>query len=146
MRPNIAPFAIAGTISAVLYAGYTFFTEQSGLQGPGYAVLLLMVGAQFSFLAIVVLALPTYIVFSRLRLFKLWSSLAAGLVFGATMAAITEWPQTGLRSFVDVGWSDHAVRRIFVYAAIGAVAGLGFWLAWKQGREKTREVQSRRAI
>jgi hypothetical protein len=74
MRPVVAPFMVAGGISTILYAGYTFFTEQSGLQGLGYALLLLMVGAQFSFLAIVVLALPTYIVFSRLRLFNLWSS------------------------------------------------------------------------
>jgi hypothetical protein len=125
-------FLVADIVSAMLFAAFTFLTDKSGLQGPGYAVILLLLGAQFSLMAIVVFALPLLFIFVRLRLVNIWSTLLSGLVVGAAMAGITEWPPAGISAVLNVAWDDLAVRRIYVFAVIGAVSALGFWLTWKQ--------------
>lgn len=97
-------------------------------------MLLLLVGVASSLLAIVVFALPAFLLLTRLRLVNLWSALSAGLIIGAIMAAVTEWPQSGLEAFARAGWNDHAVRRICVHAVIGAISSFCFWLIWRRGQ------------
>ena len=131
-RSIASAFLVAAVVSTVLFTAFTFATDQSGLRGPGYLMMLLLVGVASSLLAIVVLALPAFFLLARLRLVNLWSALAAGLVIGAIMAGVTEWPQSGLKAFTHADWDDHAVIRIYVHAAIGAVAALCFWLIWRR--------------
>ena len=88
-------FFVATMVSAALFAVFTFASDNSGLRSPGYAMLLLLVGMAFSLLAIVVLALPVLLLLARFRPANLWSALASGLVIGAIMAGLTEWPQSG---------------------------------------------------
>ncbi len=131
-RQHIASaFFVAAVVSAALFAVFTFASDNSGLRSPSYAMLLLLVGMAFSLLAIVVLALPVLLVLVRLRLVNLWSALTSGLVIGAIMAGLTEWPQSGLEAFRHIGWEDHGVRRICVFALIGTLSALSFWLTWK---------------
>ena len=94
-------------------------------------MLLLLVGMASSLLAIVMLALPALLVLVRLRLVNLWSALISGLVIGAIMTGLTEWPQSGLEAFRHIGWGDHVVRRICVFALIGTLCAFSFWLTWK---------------
>jgi hypothetical protein len=130
-------FVVATVVSAVLFAVFEFVSDESGLRGPGYAVLLLLVGVASSLLAIVIFALPALLILARLRLANVWSSIIAGLIIGAILASMTEWPQTGLAAFTHGGWSDHAVRRICALAAIGTASAFCFWLAWSRRTQKT---------
>lgn len=122
-------FSLAAGVSAVLFATFTFITDRSGLQSPSYAIVLLCIGMAASLFSIVVLGLPMLFFLMRLRLVNLWSTIASGLVIGAVMAGLTEWPQSGLDAFKSAGWDDHSVRRMCVLALIGAVAALCFWLS-----------------
>lgn len=130
-------FAVAAVVSGVLFAAFGFASDESGLRGPGYAVLLLLIGMASSLLAIVVFALPALLILVRLRLANLWSMLVAGLMIGAILGSVTEWPQAGLAAFGRAGWSDHAVRRICVLGAIGTVSAFCFWMAWSRRSQRT---------
>ena len=138
-RSMVGAFLVAAVVTAVLFAAFTFATDESSLRGFGYLMLLLLVGVASAFLAIMVFALPAFLLLARLRLVNLWSALSAGLIIGAIMAAMTEWPQSGLEAFARAGWNDHAVRRICVYAVIGAISALCFWLIWKRNQPSSAE-------
>ena len=121
----------ADVIAAVLFAVFTYSTDKSGQHDLGYLLVLLLVGVAYSLIAIVVFALPLLVVFGRLRLINLALSLVAGFVIGAVMASITERPGNGLIEVIRLNFSDHAVLRIWVFAAIGCASALGFWLVRK---------------
>jgi hypothetical protein len=121
----------ADVIAAVLFAVFTYSTDKSGQHDIGYLFVLLLVGIAYSLIAIVVFALPLLIIFGRLRVINLALSLVAGFVIGAVMAGITEWPDNGLIEVIRVNFSDHAVLRIWVFAAIGCASALGFWFVRK---------------
>ena len=123
----------ADVIAAVLFAVFTYSTDKSGQHDLGYLLVLLLVGVAYSLIAIVVFALPLLVVFGRLRLINLALSLVAGFVIGAVMAGITERPGNGLIEVIRLNFSDHAVLRIWVFAAIGCASALGFWLVRKGG-------------
>ena len=67
-------FLVAAVVSAVLFAALDFATDESGLRGLGYVALLLLVGVASSLLAIVVFALPAFLILARLRLATVWST------------------------------------------------------------------------
>jgi F0F1-type ATP synthase assembly protein I len=121
----------ADVIAAILFAVFTYATDKSGHHDIGYLFVLLLVGVAYSLIAIVVFALPLLIVLGRLRAVNLALSLVAGFVIGASMAGITERPGNGLIKVVRLNFSDHAVLRIWVFAAIGCASALGFWLVKK---------------
>ena len=121
----------ADVIAAVLFAVFTYSTDKSGQHDLGYLLVVLLVGVAYSLSAIVVFALPLLVVFGRLRLINLALSLVAGFVIGAVMASITERPGNGLIEVIRLNFSDHAVLRIWVFAAIGCASALGFWLVRK---------------
>lgn len=121
----------ADVIAAVLFAVFTYSTDKSGQHDLGYLFVLLLVGVAYSLIAIVVFALPLLMVFGRLRVINLALSLVAGFFIGAAMAGITERPGNGLIEVIRLNFSDHAVLRIWVFAAIGCASALGFWLVRK---------------
>jgi hypothetical protein len=119
-------------ISAILFAVFTYLTDQSAQRDLAYFSVLLLVGAAYSLAAIVVFALPLLIVFGRLRIMRsVFPSLIAGFFIGALMAGLTERPGNGLIEVVRLNFSEHAVLRIWVFAAIGCASALGFWLVRK---------------
>jgi F0F1-type ATP synthase assembly protein I len=130
-RSVVRGLLAADVIAAVLFAVFTYVTDKSGQHDIGYLLVLLLVGAAYSLIAIVVFALPLLLVFGRLRAINLASSLVAGFFVGAVMAAITEWPVNGLVEVIRAHFDDHAVLRIWVFAAIGCASSLGFWLVRK---------------
>jgi hypothetical protein len=121
----------ADLIAAVLLTVFTCLTDTAWEHDLGYVLLLLLVSAAYSLIAIIVFALPLLIVFSRLRVVNLAISLVAGFFIGAVMAGMTERPVDGLMEVLQFNFSDHAVRRIWVFAAIGCASALGFWLVRK---------------
>jgi uncharacterized protein YebE (UPF0316 family) len=123
----------ADVVAAVLFAVFTYWTDKSGQHDLGYFFILLLIGAAYSLIAIVVFAVPLLIVFSRLRVINLALSLIAGFFIGAIIAGITERPGNGLVEVARLNFSDHAVRRIWVFAAIGCASALSFWLVRKSG-------------
>ena len=126
----------AEIIAAVLFAVFTYSTDKSGPRDIGYLLILLLVGAAYSLVPIVIIALPLLIVFGRLRAINPTSSLVAGFFIGALMAGITEWPSNGLGEVIKFNFADHAVRRIWAFSAIGCASGLGFWLVRKTVRHR----------
>jgi hypothetical protein len=120
----------ADVISAVLFTVFTYSTDRSE-HDISYLLILLLVGVAYSLIAIIVFALPLLIVFGRLRVINLALSLIAGFFIGAAMASITERPASGLIEVIRLNFSDHAVLRIWVFAAIGCASALGFWLVRK---------------
>jgi RsiW-degrading membrane proteinase PrsW (M82 family) len=130
-RSIVRGLLAADVIAAVLFAVFTYSTDKSGQHDLGYLLVLLLVGVAYSLIAIVVFALPLLVVFGRLRLINLALSLVAGFVIGAVMASITERPGNGLIEVIRLNFSDHAVLRIWVFAAIGCASALGFWLVRK---------------
>jgi uncharacterized membrane protein len=143
-RPIVRGLLAADVIAAVLFAVFTWSTDKSWGHDLGYLFVLLLVGAAYSLIAIIVFALPLLIVFGRLRVINLALSLVAGFVIGAVMAGITERPVTGLIDVIRLNFSDHAVLRIWVFAAIGCASALGFWLVRKSS--STSRVGRPRAI
>jgi RsiW-degrading membrane proteinase PrsW (M82 family) len=130
-QPIVRGLLAADGIAAVLFAVFTYSTDKSGQHDLGYLFVLLLVGVAYSLIAIVVFALPLLVVFGRLRVINLALSLVAGFFIGAVMAGMTEWPGNGLMEVIRVNFSDHAVRRIWAFAAIGCASALGFWLVRK---------------
>jgi hypothetical protein len=94
--------------------------------------MLLLVGVAYSLIAILVFVIPLLMVFGRLRVTSLALALAlalvAGFFIGAVMAGLTEWPRNGLMEVMRINLGDHAVRRIWVFAAIGCASAFGFSL------------------
>jgi F0F1-type ATP synthase assembly protein I len=130
-RSIVRGLLAADVIAAVLFAAFTYLTDKSGQHDLGYLFVLLLVGAAYSLIAIVVFALPLLMAFGRLRAINLASSLLAGFFIGAVMAAITERPGNGLIEVIRLNFSDHAVLRIWVFAAIGCASAVGFWFVRK---------------
>jgi RsiW-degrading membrane proteinase PrsW (M82 family) len=120
-----------GLIAAVLLTVFTCSTDKAWEHDLGYFVFLFLVSAVYSLIAIIVFALPLLMVFGRLRVINLALSLVSGFVIGAVMAGITERPGNGLIEVIRLNFSDHAVLRIWVFAAIGCASALGFWLVRK---------------
>lgn len=135
MRPDrrqiVRGLLAADVISAVLFAVFTFSTDKSTEHDFGYLLVLLLVGALYSLVAIIVFALPLLTIFGRLRIVSLALSLVSGFVIGGVMAGVTEWPGNGVMEVIGANFSDHAVRRIWVFAAIGCASAFGFWLVVK---------------
>ena len=131
-RPIIRGLLAADVIAAVLFAVFTYSTDKSGQYDLGYLFVLLLVGVAYSLIAIVVFVVPLLIVFGQLRVINLALSLVAGVVIGAVMAGITERPANGLVEVIRFNFSDHAVLRIWVFAAIGCASALGFWIVGKR--------------
>lgn len=127
-RPIARGLLAADVIAAVLFAVFTYATDKTPDDDISYLFVLLLVGVAYSLIAIAVFALPLLVVFSRFRTINLALSLFAGFFIGAVMAGITEWPGNGLSEIIRVNFSDHAVRRLWAFAAIGCVSALGFWV------------------
>ena len=124
----------ADVIAAVLFTAFAYSTDTTG-QDLSYLPMLLLVGVAYSLIAILVFVVPLLMVFGRLRVTSLALALAlalvAGFFIGAVMAGFTEWPRNGLMEVIRVNLGDHAVRRVWVFAAIGCASAFGFWLVVK---------------
>jgi hypothetical protein len=113
-KPFLLAFVVAGLISTALFASYTFLTD-SGLLGLSGDVL---VGLAYSSLVILFFAIPLFFLLMLLRIINLRMTLVSGFVIGAAVARIIDH------------WVD-PLRETGVFAAIGTVSALGFWLTLK---------------
>ena len=132
----------ADIIAAVMFAVFTYSTDKSGQHNLGYFCVLLLVGLAYALIAIVVFALPLLLIIGRLRGINLALYLVAGFFIGAVMAGITEWPGNGLMEVIRFNFKDHAVRRLWAFAAIGCASALGYWFVNKNGSNSRRDGYS----
>jgi hypothetical protein len=131
-RTSIARGLIAADlIAAVLLTVFACLTDKAWEHDIGYLLFVLLVGAGYSLIAIIVFALPLLVLFGRLRVINLALALVSGLVVGAVVAGITEPPGNGLIEVIRFNFSDHAVLRIWAFAAIGCASAFGFWVVRK---------------
>lgn len=127
-KPLILGFCVAVAVSATLFAVFTFMDDKSGLRGPGYLLILLILGFAASVAALIFLGLPIYFLLNRFDLVNVWTAIASGAFVGFVASALTEWPHAGAGAFLHASLSDHAIRRIFAHTIMGAVSALCFWL------------------
>jgi hypothetical protein len=120
---GIVGFLVAPLIAALILSATTRLVPPSDIIAR---IGMLPVFYYFSAVATCLLGLPVFLIFRRLRLLRWWSVLASGFVIGALMGAL-------------VGESNHAqLPDMLLMAGAGAVAALGFWAIWSQGREIAR--------
>ena len=131
----------ADLVSAALFTIYTYVTDSSGVQSPAYFGLLVLVGVSYSAVPITILALPLFLVWRRTGLFNLWSTLLSGIIIGCITARVLERPKNGVSSLLRFDWSDHAVRIMAVFGAIGGISAISFWLVWTY-RQRNSTVPS----
>jgi putative effector of murein hydrolase len=132
-------FVASVLVAAVLFAVFTYSTDRSGLQSPGYFALLLLIGFCFSAIACIVFAVPTALALRCFVTRTVWWSLITGILVGSAMAIGTEWPVGSLQDFLALNWTGHAIVRAIAFSSIGGASGLGFWWAYKRSlRQSTR--------
>jgi hypothetical protein len=115
---------VAASVVPAAYLAIAF--PLSGSRDLASVVASFVVAYYFSALATGFLGLPLFLLLSKLDLVTWWSSVACGAAAGVVALAVV------------TGGLENAVS--LMYAAIGAGAGLVFWLVWRQGR--TQPVSS----
>ena len=128
---GILGFAVASLISALILSATTRLFEPFDIVSR---IGMVPVFYYFSSMVAVLLGLPAFLLFLRLRLIRWWSVLGAGLTIGALMGVIVGRPN-GVRA-----------PEVLFMAATGAASALGFWLVWKQSSDKTDGAQLKGGI
>jgi hypothetical protein len=81
----------------------------------GYALLGILACYILSLAIGMLVGLPMFLLFSRLRLFSWWGSMLAGFLSGDIIVAVVG------------ALSNLEVRALLIYGALGAATGLTFW-------------------
>jgi hypothetical protein len=115
---------LAASVVPAAYLAIAF--PLSGSRDPASVFGSFVVAYYFSALATGFLGLPSFLLLSKFDLVTWWSSVACGAAAGVVALAVV------------AGGLENAVA--LMYAAIGAGAGLVFWIVWRQGR--TQPVSS----
>src|ERR1700729_3306179 len=123
-RPLIVAFAVADVTAGTLLAVFDLLTDHSGLQSPFYFAASLIFGIASTVLVIVLLALPVFVVFHRLRCITLYSALLAGAVIGGAVSYFFNPISNGLAGLVQLRWSDKPTQNVIAFSAIGLFSAL----------------------
>jgi hypothetical protein len=111
----------------------------------------------------VLLGGPLFLGLHRLRWVRWWACILCGFVIGAVPKGIQSWPWKQATSHVSVsvlrggkmvqtlvdgvptlaGWLDYA-STVLIYAALGALGGLVFWLIWRRVQPVLERLPARR--
>jgi hypothetical protein len=139
-------FLTADLVSGVLFTVLPYLTgDSSSLERPAdFAIsllLALLIGTGYSAVPITILALPLYLVLRRTGLINRWSTLIFGIIIGGITAWVLERPNRGVSAYTHFDWSDHAVRLMAGFAAIGGIAALSFWSVWSR-RQRSSKIPS----
>ena len=92
----------------------------SGSRDPASILGSLVVTYYFSALTTGFIGLPTFLLLNKFDLVTWWSAVACGAIAGAIALSVV------------AGGFERTIA--LMYAAIGATAGLVFWLVWRRGR------------
>lgn len=109
---------VAASVVPAAYLAIAFPLSDS--RDPASVFSSFVVAYYFSALATGLLGLPLFLLLSKFDLVTWWSSVACGAAAGVVVLAVV------------AGRLEDAVA--LMYAALGAGAGLVFWLVWRQGR------------
>ena len=119
MKPELRTVLGFVTASAIPAACLAIAFPLFGSRDPASVFGSFVVFYYFSALATGFLGLPAFLLLSKFGLVTWWSSVACGAAAGIiALAAVSG----GLENSIAL-----------TYAAIGAGAGLVFWLVWRQG-------------
>jgi hypothetical protein len=130
-RPLIVAFAAADVTAGTLLAIFASLTDHSGLQSPFYFAVSLIFGTAGTVLVIILLALPVFVVFHRLKCITLYSVLLAGAVIGGAVSNFFKPIPNGLTGLLKPNWSDKPTQNVIAFGAIGLFSALAFWLTWQ---------------
>ena len=118
-----AAFLLAGLAAPAVPAAAMCASVVVTSKAGAWAVLVFPLFYMAALVAELLLGGPIFLVALRLRMVTWWTSVIAGGVVGAAALRILTWSGT-----VDG-------RSLALTAAIGAAAGLAFWLVARLGRE-----------
>ena len=123
MKKNIwvgLGFLISPLIPAIILAALT------PIGSPGFSWVrfgLVPVFYVFSFVAIMILGIPAYVILQRLKLINPWVVLGAGAVAGSFLAFIWAFPS----------WPF--MNDFIVLCPTGMATALTIWLFWRRGQK-----------
>ena len=114
--PIVFGFLVAPFVSSCLISGLIAFNLQLGI-GPffGAIPLTFAISAYATFL----LGVPLYFLVNKFYKITLASTFASGLTIGGISGAVLSFD----------------VKTISILSVVGGLAGLSFWLVWKQGQK-----------
>jgi CDP-diglyceride synthetase len=123
---GVVGFLVAPLVAAVILSATTRLFEPTDIIGRAG---MLPVFYSFAVAPTLLLGLPAFLIFRRLRMLRWWSVMGTGMLIGALMGTI-------------VGAQSHAQNfNMLLMGGIGAVAAGAFWLIWMSARS-TREAES----
>jgi len=82
----------------------------------------LLAGSVIAYASALLFGLPSYLVMRRRRMLKWWQISLAGGVCSLPYWLISEYPYT------TAYFQDQGLTNLVLYVAVGAIAGLVFWL------------------
>jgi hypothetical protein len=113
-----AAFLIAPVVPGMSLAVMPPAEFEFDLYAVGWFLALYLLSVVF----VLLIGLPIFLLFSRMRLVNWWSAILGGVLGGAAVLTIL-----GFRNL-----SSHA---FVLYGLIGAATGLTFWFVWRLGPE-----------
>jgi hypothetical protein len=96
---------------------------------------LILAFSGYSAIPTIVFAVPAYFVGRWLNLIRWWSTLIVGFVIGLLVWIIFVWPQLVHPSPTATAFD--LIKGGLTWAAVGAIAGIAFWLSWVRGHPST---------
>ena len=165
LRSVLALLAAALAPAGLILGPYAAELLLNGVEEPTawqrFNFLLSMVLAT-SFLYVIVLGVPAFLLLRWRRAIRWWSSIAAGFVLGSVPAAIALWPggnasPGNMSSYSDgekiiytmvdgvttrAGWVRYAEVTAMI-GLLGALGGLAFWLVWWSLRSNKTKAPTR---
>jgi len=144
---------LAGYVTHALWVGQLKHLPQE------YLASLAMFTLEAAVTHAVLLGTPLFFALHRLNWLRAWSCPLAGLVLASLPKAIQSWPLRLAQPHVSVsmrlgdkmvqtvvngvvtpaGWLEYA-RVIGIYAVLGAIGGLVFWLIWRRLRHRLEKL------
>jgi hypothetical protein len=134
---SIIGFLVAPIVPA-LGAGLT--TPIVGTSPSAKVVIALFpIAYEISFVAILVVGVPLFLIGRRLRLIRWWTALITGLVAGVVVALVFQWD---LLTDVPTEPLNVQPATLLLYGTEGALAAFLFWLVWRQSQPRNGNRRS----
>jgi len=132
MKPEIATVLAFAAAPIVPALGYSVAWYRAGLVSATSALELSFGFYYFSAIVMIVLAVPLAFVLRHFNLARWWTAILGGFSIGLIVAVVEDWRPGGS----PLLHGDPAtIRAAIMNVALGALAGLVFWLIWKQGED-----------
>lgn len=124
-RYAVIALLVAPAIAAFGLAVSAYVQGDAVVNSPAKLLPSTLIFYSYAFAATLLLGLPSFLVFRRLKLVRWWSSIMSGVVIGLIAKIAVDPSGTGLGSSALVIWGG-----------LGGLSALVFWLVWLLGLPK----------